>query len=700
MWGWVAVNYLMDGFGHSSHSKTTSSEGTLLPLEPLADPPPDSSQDSVTPVDVNHHLPTFGFLDMGGASTQLAFSPTPEELSKSAYPEEELGHVKLRLLSGEDVEWPVFVASWLGYGTNRARERYVDQLVVKWRESHSQDTALDLTRPIEDPCLPKDLRLPSSDPSRHPDLMGSGQFSKCLLELTPLLEHSTPCPSSHCLFAGRPTPYIDFERQDQRGFIGVSEYWYTAQQVLGLGGIWDWGEWEQGMGDFCQRDWTSIEEQVEKEKGWLGAKVSQTLAMWNRANIQVELSRLQMQCFKGAWISNVLHEGIGIPRLVDAGGNDTLTGGDLGDTNTEAERRAREKGLLETKKKHHFQSMDEVDQTAISWTLGKMVIEASKAVQPRSPAVEGAWLDRLHLNDVEHHLKHLGIQTIWVYGFFAFAFALCLLTQIRRRFRLFGYNPHHRRGRKPSISQGAPISPTSTGWCWPLSNSSDSSSSGYSSLEEGVDITPVKISRPKMGRIRIWTRRLSSYLRRQGPSLPFSASRKSNRHVSMPLTNSYPYRSSNEGYPSQPGSPTRPNSFFIPASSSQNIVASSNRPPTRPSSTTPDNGRPSSSTSMSGLTSPPRSKAVRPFPTRQMSTAHIGGGGTGGDSGWNDPPSALFQQSFSDVGPSGSGNLGPNGSVHGSGSGLGSSISRKSSRVNLSEMGLAQRSSRAGTPFE
>lgn len=272
MWGWVAVNYLMDGFGHSSHP--THSEGSLLPLEPLADPPPDSSQDSVTPVDVNHHLPTFGFLDMGGASTQLAFSPTPEELAKSAYPEEELGKVKLRLLSGEDVEWPVFVASWLGYGTNRARERYIDQLVEKWRTAHSEDTALDLTRPIEDPCLPEQLRMASSDPSRHPDLIGTGAFAECLVELTPLLEHSTPCPSNHCLFAGRPTPYIDFERQDQRGFIGVSEYWYTAQQVLGLGGIWDWGEWEQGMGDFCQRDWTSIEEQVEKEKGWLGAEVS------------------------------------------------------------------------------------------------------------------------------------------------------------------------------------------------------------------------------------------------------------------------------------------------------------------------------------------------------------------------------------------------------------------------------------------
>jgi Golgi apyrase len=161
----------------------------------------------------------------------------------------------------------------LGYGTNQARERYVDQLVAKWRTSHEDDTAIDLTRPIEDPCLPKDLRLPSSDSSRHPDLVGTGAFGKCLEDLTPLLEHSTPCPSSHCLFAGRPTPYIDFERQDQRGFIGVSEYWYTAQQVLGLGGIWDWGEWEQGMGQFCQREWRGIEEQVEKEKGWLGAEV-------------------------------------------------------------------------------------------------------------------------------------------------------------------------------------------------------------------------------------------------------------------------------------------------------------------------------------------------------------------------------------------------------------------------------------------
>lgn len=275
MWGWVAVNYLMDGFGHTSnlpHPSSPSPTGSLLPLEPLADPPPDSSQDSVTPVDVNHHLPTFGFLDMGGASTQLAFSPTPDELSRSAFPDTELGKVKLRLLSGEEVEWPVFVASWLGYGTNRARERYMEQLIERWQASHPD---LDASAgPIPDPCLPKDLHIPADDPGSLPEFIGTGAFATCLEDLRPLLEHSKPCPSNHCLFAGRPTPFIDFERQDQRGFIGVSEYWYTAQQVLGLGGIWDWGEWEKGMSDFCQREWTGIEAQVEEDKGWRGAKVS------------------------------------------------------------------------------------------------------------------------------------------------------------------------------------------------------------------------------------------------------------------------------------------------------------------------------------------------------------------------------------------------------------------------------------------
>lgn len=287
MWGWVAVNYLMDGFGHApdpSTSASSSSATNLLPLAPLAEAPPHSSKDSVTPVDVNHHSPTFGFLDMGGASTQLAFSPTPSELQRSGYPSSDLRKVSLRLLSGETVEWPVFVASWLDFGTNRVRDRYVDSLVSDWRKA-SGDGVLDLTTPISDPCLPKGLIAPSLDPDIHPGFSGTGSFSTCLTRLKPLLDHEHPCPAQHCLFGGVPTPHIDFERDDQRGFIGISEYWYTAQQVLGLGGVWDWGEWEKGMSGFCGRDWTDIETQVGKENDWAGATVRSLLWLYEMLDL-------------------------------------------------------------------------------------------------------------------------------------------------------------------------------------------------------------------------------------------------------------------------------------------------------------------------------------------------------------------------------------------------------------------------------
>jgi len=97
---------------------------------------------------------------------------------------------------------------------------------------------------------------------------------------------------------------------------------------------------------------------------------------------KVERSRLEMQCFKAAWIANVLHEGIGMPRIVDPGGNITAAGGD------EIEKEAEKKGLG----RPTFQSLDTVGGLAITWTLGKMVLEASKrstaSIEDR-PAISG-----------------------------------------------------------------------------------------------------------------------------------------------------------------------------------------------------------------------------------------------------------------------------------------------------------------------
>ncbi len=286
MWGWVAVNYLMDGFGHiptmtsAYEIETVPTESLLLPLDPLVEDSSGlSAGNSPTMVDPTQRLPTFGFLDMGGASTQLAFSPTVEELERSHFPPEELKSVTLRLLSGKAVEWPVFVASWLGFGTNRVRERYVESMLQQWKASQDQLGSADRmaiqSQRIQDPCLPLDLVIQPKSPS-HPPFVGTGSFSDCLAALQPLLESTAPCPQpeQHCLFAGLPTPHIDFEREDQRGFIGISEYWYTAEQVLGLGGVWDWGEWEKGMEAFCQRNWRDIENEVRENGQWRGSEVS------------------------------------------------------------------------------------------------------------------------------------------------------------------------------------------------------------------------------------------------------------------------------------------------------------------------------------------------------------------------------------------------------------------------------------------
>lgn len=61
-----------------------------------------------------------------------------------------------------------------------------------------------------------------------------------------------------------------------------------------------------------------------------------------------------------------------MPRIVDPGGNDTTEGDKVAEEATK-------KGLG----RPTFQSVDSVGDIAISWTLGKMVLEASKEVPPR-----------------------------------------------------------------------------------------------------------------------------------------------------------------------------------------------------------------------------------------------------------------------------------------------------------------------------
>ncbi|KAF8275135.1 nucleoside phosphatase family-domain-containing protein [Lactarius quietus] len=334
LFGWIAVNYLMDGFGPSNSDRST-----------------------------------YGFLDMGGASTQIAFEPSPEEQEKA----QNLVDVRLRLIGGEEISHKVFVTTWLGYGTNQARERYVGQAIRQ--HDLSRPTLSDESPPdvIEDPCLPKDLTVTES--SVFPELSGArtlhgtGSFERCLADTSPLLNKSAPCPDAPCPFNGVYVPPIDFSVSH---FIGISEYWYSSEHVFGLGGPYNFVQYERAAQEYCGKPWDEILRMHEASKTGPGGNGDETGASGlDKWADRVEVSRLQMQCFKAAWVINVLHDGLGMPRIVDSGGNDSTQADEIKD-------HAEKKGLW----RPWFQSMESVGDMAITWTLGKMVLEASKEVPP------------------------------------------------------------------------------------------------------------------------------------------------------------------------------------------------------------------------------------------------------------------------------------------------------------------------------
>ncbi|KAF2488143.1 nucleoside phosphatase family-domain-containing protein [Neohortaea acidophila] len=317
LYGWIAANYLLGGF----------------------DKPEDHAHGK------GHH--TYGFLDMGGASAQIAFAPNATEAEKHA---NDLTLLRLRKVNGEPQEYGVFVTTWLGFGANEARRRYVEKLL-----------AASTYNEVHDPCLPLGLRinptgeiLEESNPGAK-TLLGTGNFEACLDATYPLLEKTAPCLDEPCLLNGVHTPAIDF---DVNHFVGVSEYWHTTHEIFAMAHkdkAYDLYNYQRSVGQLCMREWDSIEEDLAKEK-------------WGH---KVDEKTVEEVCFKASWLINMLHNGIGVPRA--------------GLEVTAAEDKpvpSKNRGFLDP-----FQAVEEIDGTDVSWTLGKMVLYASSQMPPLDGAL-------------------------------------------------------------------------------------------------------------------------------------------------------------------------------------------------------------------------------------------------------------------------------------------------------------------------
>ncbi|KAI1113374.1 golgi apyrase [Nemania sp. NC0429] len=318
LYGWLAANYLLGGFDNPSghaHGK-------------------------------GHH--TYGFLDMGGASAQIAFAPNTTVAEEHG---NDLKLVRLRTMDGASLEYKVFSSTWLGFGVNQARSRYVEQLI--------DSILIEGEHEVPDPCLPKGLRTTEKGDivegiSKELQLVGTGEFDECMRTTKPLLGKELPCKDEPCLFNGQHVPPIDF---DVNHFVGVSEYWHTTHGVFEPEDddqAYDFNSYQKKVMTFCGRPWEAIESSINTRK-------------------TDPFKEAQEACFKASWLINVLHEGIGIPRI---GVEDTPTPG-INVTKAIGEA-AKEKGFL-----HPFQAADEINEMEISWTLGKMVLYAAGQIPPQ-----------------------------------------------------------------------------------------------------------------------------------------------------------------------------------------------------------------------------------------------------------------------------------------------------------------------------
>ena len=328
LYGWVAANYLLGGFDS-----------------------PDEHQHGK-----GHH--TYGFLDMGGASAQIAFAPNATEADRHA---NDLKLLRLRTVDGIAADYRVFVTTWLGFGVNEARRRYVDAL--------TKALAGPSTTEMPDPCLPAGLTLTPNGTILSPEavrtgvshLMGTGKFDECLRQTYPLLEKDVVCLDDPCLLNGVHVPAIDF---DVNHFIGISEYWHTTHEIFEMGHkdkAYDYLTYQTRVKEFCNQNWSAIQAGVAKMT-W-GNKVDEQTAY--------------EVCFKASWLINVLHEGIGIPRV----GLEKMPGSGSNGTQDLIEG-GKEKGFLDP-----FQAVNKIKSTEVSWTLGKMVLYAASQVPATDEAL-------------------------------------------------------------------------------------------------------------------------------------------------------------------------------------------------------------------------------------------------------------------------------------------------------------------------
>ena len=281
----------------------------------------------------------------------------------------------------------VFIKTWLGIGANKARRRYEDYILKEGEV---------------DPCVNEGLTLNG--------ITGvQGDFEKCRARLAgrnifDTHRHNSPEDKTRdkglldCLYKApstnsdsvpgskkvtdlvcgheidsRQLPEIDFLETE---LIGLSEFFYTTEDTFQMSGSFDAEAFHRRASDWCRTanvtkvlgpadsasengngSDTKIDEKIQDAEAAAAANLNETQdqtndntqpeGLYEKFSIEhAQKSRIESQCFKAAWISTVLYEGLGFPIL--------------------------------NKNKFRLTAIDRYERQDLQWTLGALIHQVLK----------------------------------------------------------------------------------------------------------------------------------------------------------------------------------------------------------------------------------------------------------------------------------------------------------------------------------
>ncbi|XP_067858147.1 ectonucleoside triphosphate diphosphohydrolase 4-like [Heptranchias perlo] len=284
VYAWIGINFVLGRFDHIENDEDARVAVTV------------SSNPNQGPVIRKR---TVGILDMGGASVQIAYEVTNPVTFVSPEQEEAAKNVLAEFNLGCDVQhtehvYKVYVTTFLGFGGNYARQRYEDLIFNNTTTTNrllGQRMGMGAEAPYLDPCLSVETADIIQKDGQTLHLKGAGNFDECCKQIKPFLNKGTETNAS--LNGAYQSP-IDFYNSE---FYGFSEFYYCTEDVLRMGGQYDAVKYIKAARDYCATKWTTLKERFD----------------FNLFSSHADLHRLRYQCFKSAWMHEVLHSGFNFP---------------------------------------------------------------------------------------------------------------------------------------------------------------------------------------------------------------------------------------------------------------------------------------------------------------------------------------------------------------------------------------------------